>query len=85
MERGGTTSDECDPLVVEFGDVAQVLTIEDGAVEVVAFLEEKIEALPFVLLKEADGDAGQEVRPAGNWRANYARGCLDEGGMSSWS
>ncbi len=30
MERGGTVGDECDPLVVEFGDVAQVLTNEDG-------------------------------------------------------
>jgi hypothetical protein len=66
VERGGTEGAECDPLAVEFSDVAQVLTNEDGAMEIVAFLEEEIEAFAFVILKEADGDAGEQVRLAGN-------------------
>jgi len=54
-----------------------VLTNEDGAVEVVALLEEETKALAFVLGEKTHVDAGEQVRLAGNWRAMIAQGCLE--------
>jgi len=49
-------------------------TDEDRTVEVLPFFEGKIESIAFVLTNRADGDVGQRVRLAKNWRASDVQG-----------
>jgi hypothetical protein len=60
-----------------------VLTNEDGAVEVMALLEEETKALALVLGDKTHVDAGEQVRLAGNWRARGSQGYLEGSGVSS--
>ena len=72
-------------MTVELGDVAQVLANEVGAVEVVALFEEQVEAIAFVIFKQTDIDAGQQVGLAGNCRAKPVQGSPDGSGKFSCS
>lgn len=49
VEGGGAEGQKGHPLAVELGNVAEMLPYERGAMEVVAFLEELVEAFPFIL------------------------------------
>jgi len=72
-------------LTVELGDVAQVLANEDGAVEVVALFEEKVEAITLVIFKRTDGDASQHVGLAGDGRARHVQDSPEGSEKSSCS